>query len=203
MAFHNLTPRKITPKAAKSLLGLGSKFIVTPATTTGDISSTIDRLDRDMRLKIFFADGMDDDTTFAAADLNSNSHSRSKLYVKSDWTPSITDVPYWVCQRMSRFFARCQELFTRRRATSNLLPFQERLLESLSTNENLLFPETDKGLGPCAVTHKQYITDCLIHLNNTECYQRLSEEEAMASVQQLDSMIDKYGLTNMKRRLVR
>ena len=192
MAFHDLTPGKIARRAAKSLLGLGSKFIVTPATTTGDISSTIERLDRDMRLKVFFADGMDDDVTFAAVDLNSNSHSRSKLYVKSDWTPSVTDVPYWVCQRMSRFFARCKELYSRRRASSNLLPFQERLLESLSTDENLLFPETDKGLGPCAVTYNQYITDCLVHLTNAECYQRLSEDEAMASIKQLDSEIDAW-----------
>ena len=144
LAFHDLTPGKIAPQAAKSLLGSGSKFICTPAKTTGDISASIDRMDRDMRLRVFFAIDVDDDDLFACTDNGSdqNSH-KSKLYVKSDWTPSVNEVPNWVCQRLSKFFSRCQRLFTKRRATSNLLPYQERLLESLTTHPTLLFPETD------------------------------------------------------------
>jgi hypothetical protein len=55
----------------------------------------------------------------------------------------------------------------------------------------LLFPETDKGLGPCSVTFDQYVEDCLIHLRNQHCYTRLSEDEAMAEVVLLEDKIEK------------
>ena len=184
MAFHDLTPGKIAPKSAKSLLGLGSKFIITPSTTTGDISTSTKRLDRDMLLKVYFAGASDD--------VGATESHRSKLYVKSDWTPAVTDVPYWVCQRMSRFFSRAKKLFKKRRATPNLLPHQEQLLESLVDHPNLLFPETDKGLGPCCVTYDQYVEDCLLHLNNKDCYQRLSEAEALDRIKVLDKALDDW-----------
>jgi hypothetical protein len=98
-------------------------------------------------------------------------------------------VPFWVSQRLSRFFVRVQKLFKRRRAKSNLLPHQETLFEQLLEDPELLFPETDKGLGPCAVTYDQYIEDCLVHLRNQECYQRLSEEEALAAAATLEDDI--------------
>ena len=51
-------------------------------------------------------------------------------------------------------------------------------MESLLADPNLLFPETDKGLGPCAVTYDQYIEDCLLHLKNPKCYRQLSASDA-------------------------
>jgi hypothetical protein len=48
------------------------------------------------------------------------------------------------------------------------MPAQERLLSSLSAHPTLLFPDTDKGLGPCAITYDQYIEDCLKNLTNTD-----------------------------------
>ncbi|KAL3786063.1 LOW QUALITY PROTEIN: hypothetical protein ACHAWO_007252 [Cyclotella atomus] len=189
LAFHDLTDGQIAPKAAKSLLGLGSKFIVTPRTTTGSLEATSDR---DFFIKIIFAGGDEP----ALAD---DTHKRSKLYVKSDWNPTECDVPNWACLRLSRFLNRVQRLFRERRAQSNLLPHQEALLKSLHEDPLLLFPETDKGLGPCSVTFDQYVEDCLIHLRNQQCYTRLSEEEAMAEVvlleDKLEKWLDKHELT--------
>lgn len=41
MTFHELTDNNTTPPAAKSVLGLGIKFIQTPKYTTSDISATL------------------------------------------------------------------------------------------------------------------------------------------------------------------
>ncbi len=41
MNFHDLTDNKITPPEAKSVLGLGMKFIQTPKYTTSDLSTTL------------------------------------------------------------------------------------------------------------------------------------------------------------------
>jgi len=51
LAFHDLTPHKIAPTAAKSILGLGMKFIVTPQHTQIDTTTTIAPLRRDIHLK--------------------------------------------------------------------------------------------------------------------------------------------------------
>jgi hypothetical protein len=192
LAFHDLTDGQIAPKAAKSLLGLGSKFIVTPRKTTGSLEATSDRFQRDFFIKIIFAGGDE-------PDLADDTPKRSKLYVKSDWNPTECDVPNWACLRLSRFLTRTQRLFRERRAQSNLMPHQEALLKSLREDPLLLYPETDKGLGPCSVTFDQYVEDCLIHLRNQQCYTRLSEDEAMTEVALLEDKIeqwlDKYELT--------
>jgi hypothetical protein len=79
MAFHDLTPNQSAPQAAKSLLGLGSKFIVKPTLTTGCIEKTTDRLNRDFKLRVYFAG--DDDEIFAERDKEQS----SKLRIKSTW----------------------------------------------------------------------------------------------------------------------
>jgi hypothetical protein len=51
-------------------------------------------------------------------------------------------------------------------------------LQNLKTNPNLLFPDTDKGLGPCTVTYNQYVNDALAHPTDTLTFDRLSKEVA-------------------------
>jgi hypothetical protein len=182
MAFHDLTPSKCAPADAKTLLGLGSKFIVTPKFTTGAITPSNYRLERDLQLRVYFAGG-DDSETFE------DSCNRSNLRVKSNWKPSLAKIPAWVDARLSRFFVCVQKLFKRKKANPNLLPSQERLLESLSSHPTLLFPETDKGLGPCAVEYDQYVEDVLIHLRDESVYKRLSQEEAFSAVAALETEI--------------
>ena len=41
MTFRDLTDNKITPPEAKSVLGIGMKFIQTPKYTTSDLSTTL------------------------------------------------------------------------------------------------------------------------------------------------------------------
>jgi uncharacterized protein (DUF2267 family) len=116
----------------------------------------------------------------------------SKLFVKSDWTPTDGEVPGWVYARLSKFFRRVRNKFNKKRAISNLLPFQQRLMDQLINDNNLLFPDTDKGLGPCAVTYNQYVQDVLRHLSNGDVYQRLTENEATQLANDLRSEIEKW-----------
>jgi hypothetical protein len=132
MAFHDLTPDLSAPPAAKCLLGLGSRFIITPEKTTGSISNTLERFCRDFYIKIIFAGGDDEDLNLSFAD--HDKEQRSKLYVKSKWNPTESDVPFWASQRYSRFAVRLQRLFRQRKAKSNLLQFQQEFLEQLSEN---------------------------------------------------------------------
>ena len=76
MAFHDLTPTKCAPRSAKSLLGLGSKFIPTPKFTTASIEPSIDRFQRDFYLKVIFACEPPEEDELALADLDRH---RSKL----------------------------------------------------------------------------------------------------------------------------
>eukprot|EP00956_Cyclotella_meneghiniana_P028416 scaffold65915_cov73-Cyclotella_meneghiniana.AAC.2 len=64
LAFHDLTPDKSMPQAAREVLGLNLKFIETPRFTTGGqtIYDAFERFDRDVLLKTFFA-GQPEDLT--------------------------------------------------------------------------------------------------------------------------------------------
>jgi hypothetical protein len=89
-----------------------------------------------------------------------------------------TEIQPWVDTRLSNFFTSLQHKFHHHKATPNLLPFQGVTLWNLRNNQDLLFPDTDKGLGPCAVTYQQYITDALLHLSDASTFTRLTEQEA-------------------------
>lgn len=73
----------------------------------------------------------------------------------------------------------------------------DQLLDSLSEHEKFLFPETDKGLGPCCVTYNQYVEDVLKHLTDSSVYKRLSPEEAKQAASSLDTTITEW-LDNYK-----
>ena len=151
MALHDLTPHHSVPPDAKTLLGLGSKFVCTPNTTTGSLAKNFERFERDFFVKVIYAgeDETPDDDNLTV------DRGRSKLYVKSKWKPQPNDVPSWCIQRLSKFFSQVQRLFVRKNAKSNLFRFQERLLQVLTDHPEFLFPLTDKGLGPCAVKYDQ------------------------------------------------
>ena len=188
LAFHDLTPNKIVPPIAKSVLGLGFQFIPTPPYTTNDTSAITSRFERDFQRKVFFA----------TPDASDKQQDFNKLYVKSLWSPPLAEIPTWVDSRLSKFFARLRDIFRHRKATPNLLPYQEATLRNLRNDANLLFPDTDKGLGPCAVTYAQYITDTLIHLTDTTVFTRLSPEDAQNSAATIEQEIRQW-LSSHKR----
>jgi hypothetical protein len=174
------------------------KFIPTPMTTTTDISTNMARLERDIHLKVFFA-GHDTDTPVDTI---------PKLYVKSNWKPPPHEIPPWVDARFSKFSRQVSSLFHKRTSRPNLLPFQLKLLRELRSDPNLLFPDADKNLGPCAVTYEQYVQDCLVHLTDTTTFTRLTPTDAHSAATNLEDTIlrwvDKHKrkLTPMDRKYI-
>jgi hypothetical protein len=107
------------------------------------------------------------------------------------------EIPPWVHRRLGNFQRHVNALFKKKKAQPNFLPFQAKIMQGLMDYPYLImFPNTDKGLGPCAVEYDQYVTDCLKHLQDDIVYKRLSEEEATAAIQKLSDQIfdwlDKY-----------
>ena len=190
MAFHDLTPNKSAPPNAKSLLGLGPKFICTPKFTTGSIFNGYDRLEVDFHRRVFFAGDPEEPVDPSLDD--APPPPESKLYIRSKWRPDLADIPDWVPARLSKFYVRIQRLYTKKQADSNILPFQERLLELLASDPKHLYPLADKGLGPCCVLYEQYVEDCLVHLMTESVYERMSLEEAQEAAKDLQTKILKW-----------
>ena len=139
----------------------------------------MDRLERNLHLKIYFGDSeMDEKDT--------------SLIIPSEWRPKPQDIPQWIDTRMAKFNMALKAIFVRRRVPSNLLPFQLNILDDLRANDGIVIANTDKGLGPCAIELERYIRDALIHLKNEDVYEILSEEEAMASVEDLKQEIEEW-----------
>ena len=108
MAIHDLTPNKSAPKNAKSLLGLGPKFICTPKFTTGSIFKSYDRLEVDFHRRVFFASESDNNDDSSSTD--EPPPPEAKLYVRSEWRQELGDIPDWVPARLSKFYVRVQRL---------------------------------------------------------------------------------------------
>ncbi len=174
------------------------KFIPTPPKTTKDISANMTCLKRDINLKVFFAHH----------DKEPSTDSTPKLYVKSKWKLPTADIPPWVDARFSKFSHCVSSFFHTCRSHPNLLPFQSKQLRELRTNTNLLFPDADKNLGPCAVTYEQYVKDCLIHLTDTTTFECLSPTDAQSTANALEDAIlswadkHKWSLTPMECKFI-
>lgn len=177
------------PPATSSLLGLGLKFIPKLKKTTAfrELQPMMERLERDMHRKIYFSGGDSE-----------MEERKSKLYVPSDWRPELEDVPHFIDSRLARFKKALGREFKSRSVPSNLLKFQETILNNLRDNHGIVIANTDKGLGPCAIELPRYSRDILDqHLTDASTYELLSEEDALAAAEQLKSEIkqwlEKYG----------
>ena len=189
MAFHDPTNDQSAPPEAKFFMGLGDKFIPVPATPKDfNVTSGIARFERSFMIKVIYAPGEEASTPAPPTE----NDKETNLYVNSTWCPNYGDVPCWVSRLLSRFFTQLKRRFKHRKATPNLLPFEQQLMDRLLNHPNLLFPSTDKGLGPCAVKYDQYVRDALVHLTNETVYERMTEENALQAVSDLQSSITNW-----------
>jgi hypothetical protein len=107
LAFHDLTPGKVMPTAAKSLLGLSMKFIPTPKYTTHHMIPSLDQFQRNIIFK-----------TYWIGDKSIKSLTKTdeapKLYVRSKWAPPHWDIPKELDTRLPKFRAAITQQFRRR-----------------------------------------------------------------------------------------
>ena len=97
------------PRFVKSILGLSHKFIPVPRITSSHMTNELDRIERNVHLKVYF----EDDPT---------EKERSPLYVKSIWRPPPPSIPTEVNRRLAAFSRRIRALFCQQKGRSNLLP---------------------------------------------------------------------------------
>jgi hypothetical protein len=108
LAFHDLTcEKKVLPNDFKAILGIRNKFIKTRKRSCWDLF-----------LNVFFA-GCEYEL------------SKSKLYIKSEWTPEDFEIPCWTRDRLDNFLTKVTSLFKRKQASANLLPFQQKIMDRL------------------------------------------------------------------------
>ena len=103
LAFHDLTNGRVMPKASKSILGLSHKFIPVPKTTPHDLSAMLERFEREIHLKAYFA-------------MQPLGNETPKLYVKSTWSPPFRSIPREIDQRLTTFFKAIHPLFKKHKA---------------------------------------------------------------------------------------
>jgi hypothetical protein len=179
MACHDLTTEHPPPPTFRSLLGLGLNFCPTPETTTRRIKDALDRLQRDLYLKVYFA-GQQELTP-------------TKLFVRSDWQPPMNAIPSELKARMKLFRRKITTLFRPVRSPANLIPHQQYLLDKLQSSEDTLVVRTDKNLGPALVDRKTYIHKAFAdHLSDANTYRSLSPTEASDSIEELTELLQAF-----------
>ena len=78
-----------------------------------------------------------------------------------------------------RLFSPC------RRISYNLSTFHRTLLNRLVNNDPIVYTNSDKGLGICAVEFKNYIHWGLKHLTHNTYHKFMTEEQAWSEIYQL------------------
>jgi hypothetical protein len=151
--------------ATRSLLGLSLKFIPIPryAPTATDVAPSLDRIERDIGLRTFFA-GRDQEKEIP------------KLREKSTWRPPVP--PQQVDYRINNFLKGLKNILHRRTGKQNLTTQQRQLLKSLQENESVIIANADKNLGPVGIDVEQYIKLGLDHLLDPSTYELLTEDQA-------------------------
>ena len=169
LAFHDLTSGNSLSPATKIVMGLGNKFIPMPSPTPRKLAmESFERFQRDLHLKVFFADS--DDQFFLP---------KSKLYFRSNWIPPLP--PPKVDSRLVSFESKLRQLFYRKKnARSNFTTFQTHIFRKILDNDQIVFALADKGLGPVAIELERYIKDGLKHLQDASTYEIIPESQALA-----------------------
>jgi hypothetical protein len=177
VAFHSLCIRMTAPLGTRSLLGLGLNFCPRPRNTTSRFDDN--RFKRDFLTKVFFMGGQQNQIP--------------KLFLRSNWCPQPHEIPQPFHSRVDSFLTEIKKLYKRKRCCSNLLPGQEILLRNLKHNADFIICKSDKNMGPVILERDTYIARALAdHLHHTECYLRLSDEEASMKANETKQKIHRF-----------
>jgi hypothetical protein len=112
------------------------------------------RFDRDLRVKVFMAGAKTDPT---------NPYN-PKMYTSSDWTPPNLFTPVDLRERLLAFKVALKSQYKPRRCRNNLVPHQQRALNSLRNQYDFVNVQFDKNLGLEIIEKEEYIQLALTHL---------------------------------------
>ena len=100
--------------------------------------------------------------------------------------------PTEIDSRLCRFQQEINKLIYKRKATSNLTPFQQSILKEVVSNDKIVITNADKGLGTVAISTADYIKYGLKHLMDDTTYKLISEEQAFTDIRSLRDEIYKW-----------
>lgn len=182
MSYHNLclTTNK-APDNIGDLLGLGLKFCIQSRRPDwNSIEEVSYWLQRDVRLWYIFAESDDLQEII-------KSHYSPKLYIKSKWTPPLTNssLEGILTKIKSSLEGTSAEIKSGTRPSTNITPAVENIMSSIMMGESQIVLATDKNLGPAIIDRATYIKGMLTqHLLDGRTYQQLDYLEANTIRQQ-------------------
>jgi hypothetical protein len=187
VAFHNLCAlTSDCPKHIKSLLGLGLNFIPTERICN---FNNIDhnRFIKDLFTRCYF--------------LGTPSRLPPKLFIRSDWIPSRSDIPIEYRIRIDTFLDNLKRLCpSKKNCSSNLLPLQRTTLSHLRQNHNLVIFPSDKNLGPAIIDRQTYIKRAFSeHLSDTSTYRQLTPQVADNRIKAIRKIITNFINSHFKK----
>jgi hypothetical protein len=174
---HNLCERK-PPWNYRGLLGLGLTFIPKPRYTNYNMNDATTRFRADMYTATFMAH------------IN---NPMPRLYHRSEWTPPVHLINFGVRKRTENFIRRINGTFIKKKARSNMLPFQRTILASLRKHKQFIIFPADKNLGPCIIERENYIKRALNdHLLDTNTYQQYNKRDALELMERLSTSLESF-----------
>jgi hypothetical protein len=184
-SYHNLcNDKKLITPGICSLLGLGLNFCSQPLRTS---DWDEERFERDIFTKYFFS--------------GSPNKVIPKLFIRSAWKPSPNDISLELRQRVENFTSNAKILYRPKRSSSNLLPYQQAMLQTLKDNNHLIILKSDKNLGPVVMERELYINRALEeHLQNANTYRQLTTEMGDGRVKSIIRMITNFNECFLQQR---
>ena len=148
---------------------LGLKFVLQRKTPKNDIERTLERLQRDIRLKHYYAgENMDDETYIP------------NLYLPSKWKPP--KCPPEMEQMLERFAEEVskERAILPKKQHSNINQAQHNLLRQMKKHPDFIIWPADKNLGPVIIERKEYIRRAYTdHLNDAVTYKEVPKGIAL------------------------
>ncbi len=186
LACHNLMENSSLrpPTNWRSLLGLGLNFCPRQRWTNHGLRDCEKRFTKDILNKTLYVRSEEEDEDFDPT-----------LYVRSNNDPMRQrhKAPPQLLRRVRTLFQELRKHFKKRNSPSNLLNHQRNCLQALRENEDVLVLPSDKNLGPCIMTRKDYTAHVWRdHLGDDETYQPLTKRLAIEKLQQTQDKILKW-----------
>jgi hypothetical protein len=161
------------------------KFCLKRNKSTASIRLQTKRFRRDLFIKWLFHS--DEETTVP------------KLYAKSDFAVNPNEIDPILLSRTISFTNNLERMFKEQRCQSNLLPTQRRLLQLLSSSNDLIVMRTDKNLGPALIERAKYVQRAYLdHLSDGTTYRQLTHVQVETRLRTLRKIYDRFLLTQKK-----
>ena len=122
---------------------------------------------------------------------------KTKLRISSEWRPPYSTLE--ADRRLSTFSRSVRALFSSKRAVKqNLSSFHRTLLDTIRSDDSIVYTNADKGLGLAGVELQKYIGWGLKHLTDTTTYRIIPEAEAWADIHTLRDDILRWTFRHRK-----